>query len=481
MEVTERETDRRRFPRRGVKGVLLSGVLKRIVIVESVLLVILVAWRCLIEGGTLWDHVLFALRIITLVGIAVGIVWLSLHRFLTARIIRPLETIAEANRRLDRAETPDPEDLTLPPETPREILNIAASRRRMLHTLLEVSDNRLKQAQTVRETFGRYVTREVAEEILSNPESRSLGGRRETVTILMSDLRGYTRYAQEQDPEEAVRLLNLFLGRMAGVIQRFQGLIDEFIGDAIMVIFGAPAKRKDDPLRAAACALAMQQELAALNREILEAGGPPLEMGIGINTGPVILGNIGSASRVKYGVVGAAVNTTSRIESNSLGGQVLLGEATYDLIKDAVQVEKPRTAMMKGISRPLVFYPLLAVDEPYHLELPRPGTGPGETRLNLPLSCWLLEDKRIAARSCSGETLTFSGDGLTARLGEPVEPLRDVLLRLEFCLQAHCFRDIYAKVIRVEETPAGPVHQLSITSMAQEDRELLEKWRVEAG
>ena len=80
-------------------------------------------------------------------------------------------------------------------------------------------------------------------------------------------------------------------------------------------------------------------------------------MGIGINTGPVILGNIGSASRVKYGVVGAAVNTTSRIESNSLGGQVLLGEATYDLIKDAVQVEKPRTAMMKGISRPLVFYP----------------------------------------------------------------------------------------------------------------------------
>ena len=134
----------------------------------------------------------------------------------------------------------------------------------MLHTLLEVSDNRLKQAQTVRETFGRYVTREVAEEILSNPESRSLGGRRETVTILMSDLRGYTRYAQEQDPEEAVRLLNLFLGRMAGVIQRFQGLIDEFIGDAIMVIFGAPAKRKDDPLRAAACALAMQQELAAL-------------------------------------------------------------------------------------------------------------------------------------------------------------------------------------------------------------------------
>ena len=294
-------------------------------------------------------------------GITVAFVWLTLRRFLTSRIIRPLEIIAEANRRMDQSSTPSPECLVLPQETPREIWDIAATRGRMLDTLLEVSAERLRLMESVREVFGRYVSPEVVEEILSNPESRDLGGRRETVTILMSDLRGFTRFSQDRDPEEVVRLLNRYLGRMAEVISRYQGLIDEFIGDAIMVIFGAPAPKGDDPLRAVACALAMQRELAGLNREIVGEDWPPLEMGIGINTGPVILGNIGSSRRVKYGVVGAAVNTTSRIEANSLGGQVLIGESTYELTRETVRAEKPQTAMMKGIHRPLVFYPVTAM------------------------------------------------------------------------------------------------------------------------
>ena len=316
---------------------------------------------------------------------------------------------------------------------------------------------------------------------MTKPEGRSLGGKRKTVTILMSDLRGFTRLSEERDPEEVVRLLNRYLGRMAEIILRYQGLIDEFIGDAIMVIFGATAPKEDDPLRAVACALAMQSELAGLNREIVAEGWPPLEMGIGINTGPVIVGNIGSAQRVKYGIVGAAVNTTSRIEANSIGGQVLIGEPTYNLTREVVRVEEPRTVMMKGIHRPLVFYPAVSMGPPYDLALPLGERETGEAKLNLPLDCWLLEDKRIVGQPCGGETLTFGRNTIEARLGDHIKPLNDVMLRVSFCLEAHCFNDIYAKVTQVQETPSGPVHRLRITSMAEEDRELLEKWKKETG
>ncbi len=460
---------------------LLSGVFWRIVIIEAILMVWSVGWRAYSEGGTFIELSLYALRIMLLVGIIVGFVWFTLRSFLSSRIIRPLESIAEANRRMDETQDPTPECIVLPKEAPREIDDIAATRDRMLNTILKVSAERLRLVEFIRETFGRYVTPEVVEEILTKPESRSLGGKRETVTILMSDLRGFTRLSEEHDPEEVVRLLNRYLGRMSDVILRYHGLIDEFIGDAIMVIFGAPTKREDDPMRAVACGLAMQNELARLNREIMEEGWPTLEMGIGINTGPVIVGNIGSAKRVKYGIVGAAVNTTSRIESNSIGGQVLIGESTYLLTGETVLVEDPRTVMMKGIHRPLVFYPVVSMGAPYNLELTPVEPAGTDTRLNLPVNCWLLEDKRIVGEPCGGETLSFNRNTIEARLADHIKPLTDVMLRLSFCTEAHCFEDIYAKVTNVEQTPDGPIHELKITSMTEEDRNLLEKWRKEAG
>ena len=460
---------------------LLSGVFWRIVIIEAILLVWSVGWRAYSQGGSLTELTLYALRIILLVGIIVAFVWFTLRSFLTARIIRPLEAIAEANRRLDEAANPNPECLLLPEEAPREIGDIARTRDRMLNTILKVSSERLKLVEFIRETFGRYVTPEVVEEILASPEGRSLGGRRKTVTILMSDLRGFTRLSEERDPEEVVRLLNRYLGRMSEVILAHHGLIDEFIGDAIMVIFGATTQKEDDPLRAVACGVAMQNELVRLNREIVEEGWPPLEMGIGINTGPVIVGNIGSDQRAKYGIVGSTVNTTSRIESNSIGGQILVGESTYNLVKDQVRAEGPKTVMMKGIPHPLVFYPVTAVGEPFSLRLDPVATGVRKTRLSLPLSCWLLEDKRIVGQPCQGETLAVSPNTIEARFKDRLEPLTDVMLRVDFCHDAHCFEDIYAKVVEVRESPEGPVHQLRITSMTEADRDLLDRWRQEVG
>ena len=142
----------------------------------------------------------------------------------------------------------------------------------------------------------------------------------------MSDLRGFTSMSEARDAEEVVRLLNRYLARMSEIIFAYDGIIDEFIGDAILAVFGVPEKRKDDPARAVACALSMQNALHELNDEIISEGYPALEMGIGINSGTVIVGNIGSEMRAKYGIVGTVVNRAARIESNTVGGEVLIGE-----------------------------------------------------------------------------------------------------------------------------------------------------------
>jgi len=207
----------------------------------------------------------------------------------------------------------------LPTDAPREIKEIVHSRAEMLKNILEVSKERLNLVNFIRETFGRYLSKKVVEEILESPEGQKIGGRRETVTILFSDLRGFTALSETKNPKEMVQLLNQYLERMSKVIIKYDGMIDEFIGDAILTIFGVPDKRDDDPARAVACGLAMQNALLELNTEIEKEGYPPLEMCIGINTGTVIVGNIGSEMRMKYGIVGSAVNTASRIESNTTG------------------------------------------------------------------------------------------------------------------------------------------------------------------
>ena len=209
----------------------------------------------------------------------------------------------------------------LPADAPEEIRQIAESRKQMLDTIFNVSEERLRLMNFIKDTFGRYLSQKVVEEILTSPEGRQIGGQQKTVTILMSDLRGFTYMSENNDPEKIVTLLNRYLKCMSEVIVAYGGTIDEFIGDAILAIFGVPEAHDDDPERAVACGIAMQNALNELNADIAKEGYPPLEMGIGINTGQVVVGNIGSEVRMKYGIVGSAVNVAARIESNTTGGE----------------------------------------------------------------------------------------------------------------------------------------------------------------
>jgi class 3 adenylate cyclase/ActR/RegA family two-component response regulator len=208
----------------------------------------------------------------------------------------------------------------------------------------------------IRRTFGRYTSDELVERLLETSEGLKLGGESRRVTILMSDLRGFTSLAERLSPEQIVALLNTYLGEMAEVILQYQGLIDEFIGDAILAIFGAPIQREDDATRAVACAVAMQLAMDSVNEENRRAGLPEIAMGIGINTGEVVVGNIGSVKRAKYGVIGSHVNLTSRIESFTAGGQILISESTREAVGDAFKIDGQMSVEAKGVERPIRIY-----------------------------------------------------------------------------------------------------------------------------
>jgi adenylate cyclase len=229
----------------------------------------------------------------------------------------------------------------------------------------------------VREVFGRFVTDEVAQQLLDTPEGLKLGGEKRTVTVMMSDLRGFTPMSDKLDPNQVVKLLNIYLSKMVDIIMKYGGTIDEFIGDAILVIFGAPLTEspEKDAARALACAIEMQQSMDEVNRlveelNLKEQGIPDLGMGVGLNSGEVVVGNIGSEKRMKYSVVGSPVNLTARIESFTLAGQVLMSGSTLELLSGRVRVDGRLRVKVKGLSHAVLIYEVGGISEPYNLHLP---------------------------------------------------------------------------------------------------------------
>ncbi len=172
----------------------------------------------------------------------------------------------------------------------------------------------ITQEQRLMSTLCRYMAREVAEHVLQHRDHLELGGRRTDVTILMTDIRNFTTISEEIGPSEVVNLLNAYFPRIINVIFRHQGMVDKFIGDAILAVFGAPLERKDDALRAVRAAVEMQREIRTINEERARRGKVTVEMGIGVTSGVVIAGNVGSERRMDYTVIGDPVNLAARLE-----------------------------------------------------------------------------------------------------------------------------------------------------------------------
>jgi class 3 adenylate cyclase len=208
----------------------------------------------------------------------------------------------------------------------------------------------------IRATFGRYLSDEIVTDILERPEGLELGGDLREVTIMMSDIRGFTSICELLDPAQVVKILNRYLGAMTDIIMAHQGTIDEFIGDAILAVYGAPQRRDDDADRAVKCALAMQEAMEGINSINAAEGLPEISMGIALNTGDVIAGNIGSERRSKYGFVGHPMNLTSRIEEFTAGGEILVSDSTLQKLKEKYSLGRSWEEKVKGIDQPVLIH-----------------------------------------------------------------------------------------------------------------------------
>lgn len=221
-------------------------------------------------------------------------------------------------------------------------------------------------------SFARYAPEEVVREVAASGQEASLSADRREVTALFCDLRGFTSIAEKLGPERVVGILNDHFEVLAGLVADHGGYVVDFLGDGLFAVFGAPEALGDHAERAVACAIAMQHAREAQNREFFAKGWPPLEMGVGINTGPAVVGNMGSNLRTKYGVVGHPVNLAARIESFTVGGQVLVSDATHNALAGRLHADGPLEAEAKGVGAPVRMWMVRRLDGPKPLELPSP-------------------------------------------------------------------------------------------------------------
>ncbi|MDZ8055927.1 MAG: CHASE2 domain-containing protein [Aulosira sp. ZfuVER01] len=306
-----------------------------------------------------------------------------------------------------------------------------------------------RSAAEMRRTFGRYVTDEVVASLLETPSGLKFGGERRKVTVLMSDLRGFSAVSERLAPEQVVAILNVYLGAMADVINQYNGTINEFIGDGIFVMFGAPVSREDDSQRAIACAIAMQLAMKPVNEHNQQMDLPILEMGIGIHTGEVVAGNVGSQKRAKYSVVGSHVNLTSRIESYTVGGQILISEET---LKDAnidLRIDGELRVEPKGIKAPITIYDIGGIGGKYNLYLPKSDENMVKLTEEISLEYTILEGKHAVGTIFHGQLVCLSEHGGQLRSEQSLEPLTNIKLKLLNKSElAPGDGDIYAKVLK---------------------------------
>ncbi len=324
------------------------------------------------------------------------------------------------------------------------------------------------RSQFIEQTFGRYMSSEIADSLLKSPEGLDFGGKKKTATILMSDLRGFTSFSETLPPETVVSLLNNYFGEMTTIIQKYNGTIDEFIGDGILVIFGAPLQRPNDAERAVACALEMQLAMPQINAWNAQHGFPRLEMGIGINTGEVVAGNIGSRKRAKYSVIGNNVNLAARIESYTVGGQVLISAATRDAVKPPLTVRGSMTLELKGVAQPMTIYEVGGLGGGYRLTLPSGSRRRTHIEPAGSLTFQVVTDKGVSSEKQHGLLVGLSPEEAEIQSKTPPPRFTDLKLLVTPPDAKAALNAVYGKV--VSASPADGSFVLRFTAVSEQVR-----------
>jgi adenylate cyclase len=218
-----------------------------------------------------------------------------------------------------------------------------------------------RERKKIKRAFSYYVSPAVADEMSKHPEKLKLGGDRKELSVLFSDIRGFTTIAEGLTPEDLVHLLNEYLTVMTDIVFKYDGTLDKYMGDAIMAIYGAPLDLPDHPIKACHSALEMMEELKRLNQKWIDEGKPPMDIGIGINTSPMMVGNMGSEQRFDFTVMGDSVNLGSRLEgaNKSYKTNIIISEFTFERVKDEFACMELDSVRVKGKTEPVKIYNLL--------------------------------------------------------------------------------------------------------------------------
>lgn len=285
--------------------------------------------------------------------------------------------------------------------------------------------NRLLQ-----ETFGRYLSDDIVKEILDTPDGLKLGGQKHELTIMMSDLRGFTMMCSRMEPQPLITMLNHYFAEMYDIISRYKGTLIEFLGDGMLIIFGAPISTKAHASNAVAAAVEMQRRMREVNAWNAERGYPELAMGIGINTDEVILGNIGSESRTKYGVLGSAVNLTGRIESYTTEGQIVISPTTRARIPEELAIEQEFLASPKGVTGEITITAVSGIGGKYNIYLEHAAETPQPLAAPLTVAFQVLEGKHMDGSLKTGTLVALSSHQAVMKTEAPVQVFDNLCLDL---------------------------------------------------
>lgn len=216
-----------------------------------------------------------------------------------------------------------------------------------------------KKRRQIEGMFGRYVSHQVRDFLVQHPDAANPSGRKERLTMFFSDVRGFTSMSEKMEPQEVQQLLSEYFTEMTGILFKYEGTLDKFMGDAIMAFFGNPVPQPDQAKRAVLMAVEMQEAIARLNQKLASEGRRTIGVGMGINTGDVTVGNLGSKDFLDYTVIGDAVNLACRLEQNAKAGDIIITQATYEEVKDVVEMEPMEPIRVKGKSEPIPIYRVL--------------------------------------------------------------------------------------------------------------------------
>jgi adenylate cyclase len=319
--------------------------------------------------------------------------------------------------------------------------------------------------------------RQMVEETVISSQLPEQAGEAKNVSILLSDLRGFTAMAEKYSPFTVIELLNRYFSKMSDIIDKHGGVIDKFMGDSIMVLFGVHDEKEMTLSSTLACAIEMQIAMNDINVISQSLGMANLYMGIGINTGEVVAGTLGSDIYREYTVIGDQVNLVSRVEAQSLRGQILLSENTYNLSKNFTEIGDMNEVHVKGKREAVKMYELLALNIPKRLEVPRREIRSSpRVEVNIPLEYNLLDGKKVLSTYYTGNVIDISYGGLFVMTDVALESFVEIKMSVSLSLMGTGTSEIYARVLNCHKLDNRYLSHMEFTAIDEQARKAIKAY-----